>query len=254
MRAVKTIMKEFKTTEGHTDQWRESVIKEFTPTIRYNARRLAARLPAYLDAEDLYSVGVMGLMDALDRYDPNHDTKLKTFAEHRIRGAMLDEIRSMDWIPRSVRVRMATLKEATRTVQQRLGRSATQSEIGAALGLLPDKMAAFLAKSQSPSLFSLDEVCSDDGDRKQVWEPVLRSHAPNQLEVMVGEDKRRLLGRAIEELPEKERLALRLYYYKNLTMREIGNKLSVSESRVSQLRRKAVTHLKASLLRDGYHG
>ena len=254
MPAVEMLMKEYVTQGGNPEQCRESLIKEFTPMIKYHASRLAARVPANLDAEDLFSVGAMALVDALDRYDPGRDTKLKTYTEHRIRGAMLDEIRSMDWIPRSVRDRMATLKKATRTVEQRLGRSAMQSEIGAALGLLPDGMAGFLAKAQPPSIFSLDEVYSDDGDRKQVFEPTLKSTWPNQLEVMIGEDKRRLLARSIEELPEKERLSLRLYYYENLTMKEIGNRLLVSESRVSQLRRQAVIHLKALLVRDSYNG
>jgi RNA polymerase sigma factor for flagellar operon FliA len=247
--AVDTIMKEFQAGGVHTDQGLESLMKAFTPTIRYHASRLAARLPAYLNAEDLFSVGAMGLLDALDRYDPKL-AKFKTFAEHRIRGAMLDEIRAMDWIPRSVRKKMATLQRATESLQQRLGRPAIESEIGAALGLLPEEMSDFLMKAQGASLVSMDEVNDPDEEGRHVRERLPQCEAPDQLNVMVERDNRDLLAAAIEQLPEKERLALRLYYYEEMNMKEAGKVLSVSESRVSQLRRQAVNRLKASLNRD----
>jgi RNA polymerase sigma factor for flagellar operon FliA len=244
-------MKEFKTGGIHTDQGRESLIKASTPTILYHASRLAARLPAHLNAEDLFSVGAMGLLGALDRFDSTR-AKFKTYAEHRIRGAMLDEIRAMDWIPRSVRKKMATLQQATGSVQQRLGRSATESEIGAALGLLPDKMSAFVQKSRSLSLVSLDQIDTPDEEGPHLRERLPQSEARDQLKVMIEQDNGRLLAAAIEELPKRERLVLRLYYYEEASLKEVGKALSVSESRIWQMRGRAVSRLKASLARSGF--
>src|SRR5205823_13202935 len=139
---------------------REALIKEFAPTIKYLASRLAVRLPSYLDAEDLFSVGLIGILNAFDRYDPTREAKFKTYAEYRIRGAMLDEIRSMDWIPRSVRDRITLLQRTCDGLQKRLSRPPTEEEIGEAMGLNQEELADFLVRSQGDFDLSLDGLAS----------------------------------------------------------------------------------------------
>ena len=236
-----------KAGSGHQGDNREALIKEFAPTIRYLASRLAIRLPSYLSAEDLFSVGVIGLMDALARYDPSREAKFKTYAEYRIRGAMLDEIRAMDWIPRSVRDRITTLQRTCEGLQKRLGRPATEDEIGAALGLSGEELTEFLVRSQGAILLSLDDLEANDLTPRQLLKCLADPGAEDPLANLVSEDKRKTLALAIEGLPAKERLVLTLYYYEELTMKEIGKVLSVTESRVSQLHSQALIRMKGTL-------
>lgn len=234
-------------SRGPYNDRREALIKEFAPTIKYMACRLATRLPAYLDAEDLISVGVIGLLDAFDRYDPSREAKFKTYAEYRVRGAMLDEIRSMDWIPRSVRDRIAALQKVCGDLQKRLGRPPTEEEIGAAVGLSPEELSDFLVRSQGAIVLSLDDLEGHELEPRILLECLADPDAKDPLAILVSEDQRRILASAIEALPEKERLVLTLYYYEELTMKEIGKVLSVTESRVSQLHSQALIRLKGAL-------
>jgi RNA polymerase sigma factor for flagellar operon FliA len=229
------------------EERREALIKEFAPTIKYLASRLAVRLPSYLDAEDLFSVGLIGLLNAFDRYDPTREAKFKTYAEYRIRGAMLDEIRSMDWIPRSVRDRISLLQRTCDGLQKRLGRPPSEEEIGEAMGLSQEELSDFLVRSQGAFILSLDDLDSHEPEPRMLMQCMADPSARDPLAELVSEDKRKQLATAIETLPQKERLVLTLYYYEELTMKEIGKVLSVTESRVSQLHSQALIRLKGSL-------
>jgi len=228
---------------------REALIKEFAPTIKYLASRLAVRLPSYLDAEDLFSVGLIGLLNAFDRYDPTREAKFKTYAEYRIRGAMLDEIRSMDWIPRSVRDRITLLQRTCDGLQKRHGRPPTEEEIGEAMGLNQEELCDFLVRSQGAFVLSLDDLASQEPEPRILLQCMADPKAADPLAELVSESKRKQLAGAIEGLPNKERMVLTLYYYEELTMKEIGATLDLSESRVSQMHSSIVARLQGQLLR-----
>lgn len=226
---------------------RERVIREFAPVIRAMAHRLAFRLPAHLDAEDLVSVGVIGLMDAMSKYDPTREAKFKTYAEFRIRGAMLDEIRSMDWIPRSVHERIGLLQKTHTDLLKRHGRPPTDEEVAAALNMSIEELDNFISRSQGAVLLSIQDLSAQEMDGHRVLRMLIDTQHPDPLSTVVADNVREVLGKAIEQLPEKERLVLTLYYYEELTMKEIGSVLKVTESRVCQIHAKAILHLKAKV-------
>lgn len=226
---------------------RERVIREFTPVIRVMAHRLAFRMPAHLDEQDLISVGVIGLMDALDKYDPTREAKFKTYAEFRIRGAMLDEIRSMDWIPRSVHERITLLQKTRTALMKKHGRPPTDEEVAAELNMSVTELDEFISRSQGAVLLSIQDLNAQEMDGHRVLRMLIDTQHPDPLSTVIAENVREVLGKAIEELPEKERLVLTFYYYEELTMKEIGNILKVTESRVCQIHAKAVLRLKSQL-------
>jgi RNA polymerase sigma factor for flagellar operon FliA len=226
---------------------RERVIREFAPVIRAMAHRLAFRLPAHLDAEDLVSVGVIGLMDAMNKYDPTREAKFKTYAEFRIRGAMLDEIRSMDWIPRSVHERIGLLQKTRQDLMKKHGRPPTDEEVAAALGMSIGELDDFISRSQGAVLLSIQDLNAQEVDGHRVLRMLIDTQHPDPLSTVVAENVRQVLGEAIEQLPEKERMVLTLYYYEELTMKEIGSVLKVTESRVCQIHAKAILRLKTKL-------
>lgn len=226
---------------------RERVIREFTPVIRVMAHRLAFRMPAHLDEQDLISVGVIGLMDALDKYDPTREAKFKTYAEFRIRGAMLDEIRSMDWIPRSVHERITLLQKTRTALMKKHGRPPTDEEVAAELNMSVTELDEFISRSQGAVLLSIQDLNAQEMDGHRVLRMLIDTQHPDPLSTVIAENVREVLGKAIEELPEKERLVLTFYYYEELTMKEIGSILKVTESRVCQIHAKAVLRLKSQL-------
>jgi RNA polymerase sigma factor for flagellar operon FliA len=230
-----------------SDSHRELIIKEFAHIVKAMAYRLAYRLPAYMDAEDLVSVGIIGLMDAMDKYDPSREAKFKTYAEFRIRGAMLDEIRSMDWIPRSVHERVTTLQRTHAQLLNRLGRPPTDEEVAAEMKLSLAELDDFLVRSQGAVLVSLDDFNLHEPDAPKILDMLADRQHPDPLTTILNDQERERVADAIEQLPEKERLVLTLYYYEELTMKEIGRILKVTESRVCQIHTKAVLHLKGML-------
>ncbi|HSL03010.1 MAG TPA: FliA/WhiG family RNA polymerase sigma factor [Nitrospiraceae bacterium] len=233
--------------DSASDSHRELIIKEFAHIVKAMAYRLAYRLPAYMDAEDLVSVGIMGLMDAMDKYDPSREAKFKTYAEFRIRGAMLDEIRSMDWIPRSVHERVTLLQRTQAQLLNRLGRPPTDEEVAAEMKLSPAELDDFLVRSQGAVLVSLDDFNLHEPDGQKILDVLADSQHPDPLAIILNDRERERVADAIQQLPEKERLVLTLYYYEELTMKEIGRILKVTESRVCQIHTKAVFHLKGTL-------
>lgn len=226
---------------------REQLIKEFAHVIRAMAHRLAFRLPAYLDAEDLISVGTIGLMDAMEKYDPTREAKFKTYAEFRIRGAMLDEIRSMDWIPRSVHERIGLLQKTHILLMSRLGRPPDDEEVAAELKMSRDELDDFITRARGAVMISVEDLSLHEPDGHKVVKMLADTHNPDPLSALVNEREREAIAGAIQSLPEKERLVLTLYYYEELTMKEIGEILKVTESRVCQVHTKAIIRLKAYL-------
>lgn len=229
------------------DAERERVIREFASVVRAMAHRLAYRLPAHLDADDLISAGVIGLMDAMTKYDPSRETKFKTYAEFRIRGAMLDEIRSMDWIPRSVHERIGLLQRTHNELLKRHGRPPTDHEVAAALNMSIEELDEFLSRSQGAVVISLDDLGVREVDSHRILTALVDTENPDPLAQVLSDNVRDVLAKAIGELPEKERTVLQLYYYEELTMKEIGGILNVTESRVCQIHTKAVVRLKGKL-------
>ena len=229
---------------------KEQMILEHTPLIRYIVNRIAVRLPPHIDLDDLYSTGVIGLMDAIEKYDPGKNCKFKTYAEFRIKGAILDQLRSLDWVPRSVRQKSRRLENAYVEVEQRLGRAATEQEVADSLGLEIDKFHAMVNQVRGISLVNLEEIRGKnaDGDQTGTFADVIENvNSENPFASLNLSEHQTLMADTIGTLPEKERLVVSLYYYEDFNMKEIGNTLGITESRVCQIHAKAVTRLRSKL-------
>jgi RNA polymerase sigma factor for flagellar operon FliA len=226
----------------------EGMIKEFAGTIKYHAMRYAHRLPPEIGVEDLISVGLQSLIESARRFDPSRGLKFKTMAEHRIRGAMLDEIRSMDWVPRSIREKQAEVQEARNQLSEELGREPTEGEIGKRLGLGPEALNQLLWEIDAHPVLSLDECVSpDDQEGEALRDRLPETREEDPLGQLIRTDAMEALTRGLDELPEKQRLVLTLYYYEELTMKEVAQVMDVSESRVSQIHAQALRALKSVL-------
>lgn len=231
---------------------KKKIVREYGPLVKFIAQKIAVRLPANIELDDLISAGVIGLMDAIDKYDPARDNKFKTYAEFRIRGAILDELRAQDWIPRSMREKAKNIERAFSRLEQKLGRTATEEEVAKDLGMGLEDFQETLHQCKSISLLSLDEVGTfANGDRKSLLGILESSKSSNPMFQLASSELRDQLAQAIQELPEKQRMVLSLYYYEDLNLKEIGDVLEVTESRVSQLHTQAVLRLR-SKLRDHF--
>ncbi len=229
---------------------REELILEHTPLIRYVAGRIAMRLPGHVILDDLLSAGVLGLIDAVDKFDPGKKVMFKTYAEFRIRGAILDELRAMDWVPRSVRKKSTNLEAVYNRLQNQLGRAAEDEEVAAELGISLDELFKRLDEVKGINLFSLDDAESSfpQLDAETVLKAMGNREEGEDPLVLLGlSELRQQVAGAIEGLPEKEKLVVSLYYYDELTMREIGEVLGYTESRISQMHTKAILRLRARL-------
>ena len=227
----------------------ESIIREFVPNIKYMAYRLAIRMPNGLNIEDLISVGTLGLLDALGKFDSTRNIKFRTYAEFRIRGAMLDEIRAMDWVPRSVRRKIGKIQHATNEYTRRNGRLPTESELAGELEIDAEKIDKILLQAKGTVLLSLEDIQTQSEEPHSVWNGLVDQDRPNPLEALLTEDRRKILADSLDRLPERQRLVLTLYHFEELTMREIGDVLNVTESRICQLHAEAMIRLKALLRR-----
>ena len=234
---------------GFTPAEREALILEHTPIIRFVAGRIAMRLPAHISLDDLMSAGVLGLIDAVDRFDPAQNVKFKTYAEFRIRGAILDELRAMDWVPRSIRRKSGKLEDVYNQLQTQLGRAATDEEVAEELDIDLDDLYRLLDEVKGVSLLSLDDQNGPLGnlDPDRIMQALSREEGEDPLVMLGLAELRDQMASAIESLPEKERLVVSLYYYDELTMREIGEVLGYTESRISQMHTKAILRLKGRL-------
>jgi RNA polymerase sigma factor for flagellar operon FliA len=229
---------------------REQIVLEHTPLIRYIVNRIAVRLPSHIDLDDLHNTGVIGLMDAIEKYDPEKNCKFKTYAEFRIKGAILDQLRSLDWVPRSVRQKSRRLERAYGEVEQRLGRMASEDEVADSLGLQIDKFHELLNQVRGISLVNLEEIrgTNAEGDRAGTFADIVEDvNSENPFASLKLTEMKSVIADTIGTLPEKERLVVSLYYYEDLNMKEIGGILGITESRVCQIHTKAVLRLRAKL-------
>lgn len=225
---------------------RDMLLMEHLPAVRYIARRIHERLPQHVDLDDLVSAGVVGLIDALSKFDHSKKVQFKSYAQFRIRGAILDSLRTLDWSPRELRRKGRAVEEAIRTLTQRLRRAPTEQEIATEMKLSLAEYQQLLGDLKGLEIGSLHiERSEDSGDEELSYIPGSPEDDP-LFRCLKGEMKQRLAD-AIEELPEKERMVLTLYYYEELTMREIGLTLGVVESRVSQIHSSAVLRLRSAL-------
>lgn len=229
---------------------KDQIVLEHTSLIRYIVNRIAVRLPSHIDLDDLHNTGVIGLMDAIEKYDPDKNCKFKTYAEFRIKGAILDQLRSLDWVPRSVRQKSRKLEHAYGEVEQRLGRKATEDEVADSLGLQIDKFHDLLNQVRGISLVNLEEIRGNnaDMDRTGSFADIIEDkNSENPFASLKLLETKHVISDTIGGLPEKERLVVSLYYYEDLNMKEIGNILGITESRVCQIHTKAVIRLRGKL-------
>lgn len=229
---------------------RDRLVVEYAPLIKYIAQKIAARLPTNIELDDLMSSGVIGLMDAIEKYDATRDNKFKTYAEFRIRGAILDELRAQDWVPRSVREKAKTLERCYARIEQTKGRQATDEEVCADLGVSQEEYHEMLSQVRSVSLLSFDDVQNfSKADKRALhgFSDVSNYKSPTPFSEVNHTALKTMISTAINDLPEKQRLVLSLYYYEDLNLKEIGRVLDVTESRVSQLHTQAILRLKGKL-------
>src|SRR6266571_9509450 len=229
-----------------TESERDNLINETLPLIKHIAHRVATRLPANIEMRDLINAGVIGLLDAIEKFEPERNVKFKTYAEVRIRGAILDSLRNLDWAPRSLRKKSKDLEKTYADLSQKLGRPATDEEVSKAMGENIEDFHALVDQLHGLTVGSFENLSdSEDSENYINYYPDDGSNDPYAK--FESHELTSLLAQAIEELPEKERLVLSLYYFEEFTMKEIGALLGVNESRVSQLHTKATLRLRGKL-------
>ena len=229
---------------------RERLVVAYSPMVKFVAGRLGAGLPSHVEDADLISYGLMGLIGSIERFEPERGIKFETFAMTRIRGAIIDELRSLDWVPRSVRARAREIEAAQAKLEHELQRAPTEEELAAKLGCTEEELQTSLLEISNSSVYALDElwtVSDASGDQVSLLDTIADDRAPDPQEALATSEVKDRLTEAIASLPEREQLVVALYYYENLTLREIGEVLGVTESRVSQLHTKAVMRLKSGL-------
>ena len=228
---------------------RDRLILTYAPLVKFVAGRLGATLPSHVDEQDLVSYGLLGLIGAIERFDPGREIKFETYAIARIKGAIIDELRSLDWVPRSVRTRAREIERAIGELERTLMRAPTDAEISEKVGITEEELGDSLTEISRTSIAALDELWSPSGSGDQISliDTIEDQSGPNPEVSLEQTELKEALGEAISRLPEREKLVVTLYYYEELTLREIGEVLGVTESRVSQLHTKAVLRLKARL-------
>lgn len=231
-----------------TPQQKDKLIMEYAPLIKFIAQKIAVRLPSNIELDDLISSGVIGLMDAIEKYDPTRDNKFKTYAEFRIRGSILDELRAQDWVPRSVRDKAKMLDRTMIELEAELGRSATDEEVAAKLGMTMEEFYDLVNQVRPVSVLSIDDTNTfSNVDKKSILNLLEGCKLNNPFNQLNLKSVKAVVTKAIEDLPERQRLVLSLYYYEDLNLKEIGTILRVTESRVSQLHAQAIARLRAKL-------
>lgn len=229
---------------------RDELIVHYAPMVKYVAGRLAINLSSAVEMDELISYGIEGLIDAIEKYDPTRNIKFETYAVTRIRGSMIDGLRSMDWVPVSVRQKSKELEKVYLQLENRLGRTATHQEVAQELGISEKELSVLLQEIAATTIVSLDDyIPGDEGEEKKrrIVEMLEDENAVDALEMVEIQEIKELLARSIAKLPDKEKMVIYLYYYEGLTLKEIGLTLNLSESRISQLHTKAVLRLRGGL-------
>lgn len=228
---------------------RERLILNYSPLVKYVAGRVSSSLPATVDTADLVSYGIFGLIDAIEKFEPERGIKFETYAIARIKGAIIDELRSLDWVPRSVRARAREVEHAYAKLESEHRRAPEDHEVAAEMGISPRDLQDIYSKLSYTSVVSFEElwVGADRDERSSVLSTIEDETAEDPVALFESEEVKDILASAIERLPERERIVIALYYYEGLTLKEIGQVLGVTESRVSQLHTKSVLRLRARL-------
>ncbi len=245
---LRDLWRRYKTT-GDT-RAREDLVVAYSPLVKYVAGRMASGLPAHVDEADLISYGLVGLINAIERFELEREIKFETYAITRIKGAIIDELRSLDWVPRSVRQRAREIERANAKLEHKLQRAPNDEEMSAELGMTVKEFQDALLQISNSTIAALDEmwtVGDSSGDQVSLLDTLTDESAPDPAQLIDQTDLKDRVADAIARLPEREKLVIALYYYENLTLREIGEVLGVTESRVSQLHTKAVLRLRSRL-------
>jgi len=228
---------------------REELIKSFLPLVKRVVHRLAGRLPAEVDIKEMLNSGIIGLVDALEKFDPSHETNFSTYAQFRIRGSILDSFRVQDWVPRSLRHKAHKLEKTYQSLEQKLGRPAEDTEAAKELGVDLPTLQKMLNEVTGVVMLSLDELGFGHGEERFKADESLPSTKPDPLRELLKTERVEIVARALDRLPEKERLVITLYFYEELNLKEIGEIIGVTESRASQVRSRALIRLRTYLKR-----
>ncbi|MBO6133634.1 MAG: FliA/WhiG family RNA polymerase sigma factor [Lachnospiraceae bacterium] len=226
---------------------REKIILEYAPLVKLVAGRLSMYLGYNVEYDDLVGYGIFGLIDAIDKFDIGKDVKFETYASLRIRGAMLDHIRKMDWIPRTVRQRQRKIDEALKKLESEVGRNVSDAEVAAELGISEEEYTEWQSQLMITNVVSLNEFMEQGGDGAANGKEKLKGKAPGPEEIIEKAELKKMLMEALEKLTEREKKVILLYYYEDLTLKEISKIMEVSESRISQLHVKALNKMKKKL-------
>jgi RNA polymerase sigma factor for flagellar operon FliA len=245
---IDDLWSEYKTNASQ--QVRDQLIVHYSPLVKYVAGRVAVGLPQNVEQSDLVSYGIFGLIDAIDKFDPARGYKFETYAIARIRGAILDELRSIDWVPRSVRAKARALEKAYAKLESELHRTPTDDELAVELEMSDEQLQSTLGQISFVGLVALDEMLSVGGDRGEsvTLGDTIADSGEGPVAAYEVEEMRHILADAINRMNEREKTVLTLYYYEGLTLAEIGQVLGVTESRVCQIHTKAVLQLRSKIL------
>jgi len=235
-------------TVSHLDPAeRERLLLEQLPQVRYIARRIHDRVPQHVPLEDMVHAGVLGLMEALHKFDPTKNVELKSFAKYRIQGAILDSLRKLDWSPRPLRKKARQLEAAHQKLRARFGRPATEAELAAELNIELEELRRLLTDLRGLDLGSLQDEFSEDGHERETISHLTNEAEPDPFQLCLQSEMKDFLAQAIGDLPPRERQVLALYYYEELTMKEVGAVLGVKEARVSQIHSASLVRLRARM-------
>ena len=229
---------------------RERLIIHYAPLVKFVAGRVAAGLPQSIEQSDLVSYGIFGLIDAIDKFDPGRGFKFETYAISRIKGAIIDELRSIDWVPRSVRAKARSIERAISKLENELKRSPEDAEVAAELDMTESELAGVLSQISFTGLVALDDLLAASGSDRPTGTTVadtISDGAHDPVQAFEVDEMKHLLADAINRMPDRERLVLTLYYYEGLTLAEIGDVLGVTESRVCQIHTKAILQLRGRM-------
>ncbi|WP_103501775.1 MULTISPECIES: RNA polymerase sigma factor WhiG [Streptomyces] len=230
------------------ERLREQLILHYSPLVKYVAGRVSVGLPPNVEQADFVSSGIFGLIDAIEKFDPDRSIKFETYAITRIRGAMIDELRALDWIPRSVRQKARAAERAYATLEAALRRTPSEAEVAREMGIAVEELHSLFGQLSLANMVALEEMLHVGGEGDlSLMDTLEDTSADDPVEVAEDRELRRLLARAINTLPHREKTVVTLYYYEGLTLAEIGQVLGVTESRVSQIHSKSVLQLRAKL-------
>src|SRR3954469_7861471 len=246
--AIAQLWREFK--ESADQRLRERLILHYSPLVKYVAGRVGVGLPPNIEQADLVSYGIFGLIDAIEKFDISRAIKFETYAISRIKGAIIDELRAIDWIPRSVRYKAREVEKAYAALEARLHRTPTEAEVAARMGIKVGDLHHIFSQVSYVNVVALDELLSvggEKGDKLTLGDTLEDKGAEDPVLAFEGEETKYLLSRAINQLPEREKIVVTLYYYEGLTLAEIGKVLGVTESRICQMHTKAVLQLRGKI-------